>query len=440
MAAKIRARLQQGSIGDQNTRISFPNWRKKKTGAWFPVVLALLLAGCHKASMGPPPLGEAFVGPATLSLRSDIPLQSPPVGIVKHGEKVEIVQRRRSFLKVRGPNGTEGWTEERQLLAAADMTVLKEMAARAATMASQGRATTDADLRVHMQPSAKSPSFLTIKEKGNVEVLAQLVRTRTDLPRTPLIPTAPKKQTTPKKPKKEPKIPLLPMPTPPPPPANWLDLSKTELPDDSEETSSAPPLPTDNWSLVRAPDGQAGWVLTRRLRMAISDEVAQYAEGRRIVSYFSLGSVQDDDQKKDIWLWTTIAGQQDYEFDSFRVFVWSVRRHRYETQYIERNLKGFGPVLVGSVHSQTAKGKASSADQSPGFSLCVEKQDGQRYRRDYSLIGTSIRFAGDRPCEAPQPLDIGGPQAAPATVSAPVQPQEPWMQRMKKRVKSLFGH
>ena len=74
-----------------------------------------------------------------------------------------IVQRRRSFLKVRAPNGAEGWTEDRQLLAASDMGVLKDLAARAATMPSQGRATTDDDLRVHMQPSVKSPSFLTVK-------------------------------------------------------------------------------------------------------------------------------------------------------------------------------------------------------------------------------------------------------------------------------------
>ena len=81
--------------------------------------------------------------------------------------------------------------------------------------------------------------------------------------------------------------------------------------------------------------------------MAIPDEVAQYAEGRRIVSYFSLGNLRDGDQTKNIWLWTTIGGgSHPYDFDNFRVFIWSLRHHRYETSYIERNLIGFAPVTL----------------------------------------------------------------------------------------------
>src|ERR1035441_9325438 len=122
--------------------------------------------------------------------------------------------------------------------------------------------------------------------------------------------------------------------------------------------------------------------------MAIPDEVAQYAEGKRIVSYFPLGEVQDGDQKKNIWLWTTTSdSKQPWDFDSFRVFTWSLRRHRYETGYIERNLKGYSPVLLKDV-SVTTKSVASA---NPGFSICMEKKDGQRVRREYALIGQTVR-------------------------------------------------
>jgi SH3-like domain-containing protein len=390
-------------------------------------------------------LGEAFVGPASLGLRSDIPTQSATVVTVKHGDRVQILQQRRSFLRVRAPNGAEGWTDQRQLLAAEDMAALKAMAKRAAAMPSQGRATTDAELRVHIQPAAKSPSFLTLKENEKVEVLTHLVRTRTELPRKPLVSPPPKKpKATGRKPPKAAQYPPPPMPVPPPPPPNWVEMSKSAEPDDAppaESENPVPPQPTDDWSLVRAADGQAGWVLTRRLRMAIPDEVAQYAEGHRIVSYFSLGSVSDGDPKKDTWLWTTIGGgSPPYDFDSFRVFAWSTRRHRYETEYIERNLTGYAPVELEPVRFSGGKGKnAPAGEQYQGFSVCVEKKDGQRYRRQYAVMNTLVRFAGEQPCEAPPAFEFGNLPTAPHAASAAQPPSQSLWQRVKRHVKGWFG-
>ena len=403
--------------------------------------LAVLLFACRGTPHASPSLGEAFVGPSTLNLRSDIPTQSSTVAVVRHGDRLEILQHRRSFLKVRAPNGAEGWTDERQLLAASDMAALKDLAARAARIRSQGRAIADAELRVHIQPSGKSPSFLSVQANEKVDVLTHITRPRTDLARAPLVPPPPKKQTiaAKKHSRKEAAIPPPPAPKPPAPPDNWLDLSKPDLPERSSPAGANPEAPviSDDWSLVRAADGQSGWVLTRRLRMAIPDEVAQWAEGHRIVSYFSLGTVQDGDEKKDIWLWTTVQGQPPYDFDSFRVFVWSLRRHRYETQYIERNLKGYGPVLIEPVELAAGKGKTLEG-QHPGFSLCVEKKDGIRYRRAYALVNTSIRFAADRACEAPQPLEfvVTPPPEALAAPPAPA-PSETITQRLRRRLKAL---
>ena len=89
--------------------------------------------------------------------------------------------------------------------------------------------------------------------------------------------------------------------------------------------------------------GDASWALARMLVMAIPDEVAQYAERHRITAYLPLGEVRDSEhnETRQNWLWTTVSGnQRPYEFDSFRVFVWSVKRHRYETAYIDRNIRG----------------------------------------------------------------------------------------------------
>jgi hypothetical protein len=310
-------------------------------------------------------------------------------------------------------------------------------------MPSQGQATTDADLRVRIQPSGTSPSFLTLKENDRVDVLTHIRRPRTELPRKPLVTPAAKKAKATRRPGKAPLYPPPPMPAPPPPPANWQELSKRDAPDEepAQPGNSAPAAPTDDWSLVRAPDGQSGWVLTRRLRPAIPDEVAQYAEGHRIVSYFSLGSVRDGDRQKDTWLWTTVSdGVRPYDFDSFRVFVWSVRRHRYETEYIERNLIGYSPVEIQPVHFSGGKGKnARAGELYTGFSVCVEKKDGQRYRRQYAVMNTLVRFAAEAPCVLPPPLDFGNPGAVAAAPAPPQSPQESFSQRVKRRLKALTG-
>jgi hypothetical protein len=407
-----------------------------------PVICAaaLVAAACGGGSRRVPVIAEAYVGPAVLKIRSDFPLQSSTVATVKHGERLEIIQRRRKFLKVRTPKGAEGWTEESQLLNAADMKDLKDLAALSAKLPSQGVATTFGELNIHTQPSRGSPSFLQIKDGDRVDVLTHVITPQTDAPRRPLIPPAPKKVPDARKPKKEAKIPLLPLPPPPGPPPNWLDLSKTELED--EEPADAPeakPVPTDDWTLVRTKSGESGWARTRRLSMAIPDEVAQYAEGRRIISYFPLGYVQDGDAKKPIWLWTTVAGgQHPYDFDSFRVFIWNPRRHRYETAYIERNVAGHSPVLLSEVDFATgvkSKGQTATAKY-PGFSVCVEKPDGL-HRRNYALLGNVVRYAGEGACAPESPVWVPKPAAGTAAPVAapPPPPKESFTEMVRKRIK-----
>src|ERR1019366_1434367 len=189
-----------------------------------------MLFGCSKGPPRAQPVGEAFVGPAVLKIRSDIPLQSSTVTTVKHGDRLAILQTRRRFLRVRTSGGAEGWTDERQLLASGDMDSLRELNARAAKLPSQGLATTYAPLNVHTQPVLSSPSFLQLKENERFHVLQSIVLTRSDAPRKSLIPPAPKKPKGPpkKEAKKAPAVPPPPMPKPPSPPADWQKLSKTE--------------------------------------------------------------------------------------------------------------------------------------------------------------------------------------------------------------------
>jgi hypothetical protein len=217
---------------------------------------------------------------------------------------------------------------------------------------------------------------------------------------------------------------LPPPPKGPPPalPLNWLELSRTRFPTEDEQKQAAAkskpaepvapvvpvmPVHLEDWSLVRTKDGKAGWVLSRMLNMTIPDEVAQYAEGHRITSYFPLGKVQDGDTEKRHWLWTTISGNGlPYEFDSFRVFIWALRRHRYETAYIMRNVKGYYPV-------------EAKAGESPSFALILENEDGKRYKYNFAFEINRVRFLQKTPWEPGQEPSKSSVTAAPAQSADP---------------------
>jgi len=383
---------------------------------YLPILLGLLL-GCGGETKREPALGEAFVGPASLTIRQELGARSPAVATAAHGERLEIIRTRRRFVKVRTSAGVEGWTDSLLLLSPEQMAEIRRVSRQSSNLPSQGKATVYSTLHVHIKPDRQSTWFTQVTEKQIVDVLARRLAPRAagESPKSGLVLPAPKAPA--KKPPKPPaKIPPPPLPKPPKPPIDWLDLSHSNEPPPKQEPQPTPkPVPMDDWNLIRTSDGKVGWVLARMLVMAIPDEVAQYSEGRRITSYFSLGTVQDDDVVKHHWVWTTLSDSTaPYDFDGFRVFIYSLRHHRYETAYKERDLQGYYPAQAEMVQTQYNK-KPITAH---GFSLITVGSDGQLYKRTFALIGYLIYPVSTTPWQAGSSrLDVPGttPEAAGAS-------------------------
>lgn len=303
----------------------------------------ILLAGCRR-NQHEPAIGEGYVAAASLNLYRDLGPNEPVAAVAAHGERLEIVARRRKFVRARRASGETGWVDGELLFSREQMEELRSLGRWAAGLPVQGRASVLAPSNVHTSPSRSAPNLARIEEGQSVAVVGHKLLTENGR--------------------------------------------------------------SEDWSLVVLPGDLAGWVLTRRLVMNLPDEVAQYAEGRRIMAYFPLGEVRDGDQLRRNWLWATLSrGGQPFEFDSLRLFVWSLRRKRYETTFSARNLRGYYPIEVTSEPGGTYR-----------FSLTAGEKDGPLMRITYLWQGQRVRVLSRVPVDSPplmEPPRIAPPSAAP---------------------------
>lgn len=385
------------------------------TAAILALCAILLLSSCKQ---GPPEeraIGVAYAGPASLILRKELSSRSSATTTIQHGDKVEILETRRRFVRIRTSTGEQGWTDANLLLSSEQMDELKRMFAHVGELPSEGSATVAEALNVHTEPARLAPSFFQIPENGSVEVVGHRVVPRNALPTTAVTAAPPAPVAKKAKAKQAKSAPLIPAPRPPGPPANWEDISRPRVKDLPGYVPPAAPAgaPTDDWSLVRTKggkegDSKAGWVLSRMLFMSVPDELAQYAEGHRITAYQILGDVQDGDKLKHDWIWATISpGVKCCEFDAIRVFVWSVKRHHYETAYVERNMNGYYPL-------QSVKVPGNPEN---GFSLVAQEKNGTLAKRTYAFVGRHVRVVSREPF-----VPVAEAADAPKISSVPTQP------------------
>lgn len=359
---------------------SFRNRLLRIPPVLFGLILLLLTPACKKDVITRHEY--MYVSAQETSLRDKVATMYAKVGTVHNGDRVEVLEKQRRFSRVRTDAGLEGWMEQRSLVSQEVYDGFQQLAKESSNVPIQAHGTTRAELNMHLTPSREGEHLYQLKDGEKLEILK---RTTTDknAPKTPPATPAPKAvQAT--------------------PPANQSSAAATKPAPAASNAPAQPSAPAANapeakppeppkpimedWYLVRSPSGHVGWVLLRMVDLDVPLDVAQYAEGQRIVAYFVLNMVQEDDQQVPQYL-VLLNQPKDglpWDFNQIRVFTRNRAKHRYETAYREREIEGYLPASVS--HQVFDK-----EGDLPTFTIRKKNADGQVVENTYKLNGPIVR-------------------------------------------------
>jgi SH3-like domain-containing protein len=293
-------------------------------------------------------LEVAYVSAPQAALRDQVAAIFNRVGNVKNGERVEVLEREKRFVRVRTSTGIEGWIEQRYLVDQKTFDALQKLTHDNQSDLVQAPGALRNETNLHVTPGRDSEHLYQLASGAKVAILKRATAEKQTGSATP------------------PKL------------ASKLG---------SKVPAGAP---LEDWWLVRDDQGRVGWVLARMVDVDVPLDIAQYAEGQRFVAFFLLNEVQDNDkgvQKEIPQYLCVLTDPHDglpYDFDQVRVFTWNARKHRYETAYREHGLVGTLPVTI-------AKENFDKEGILPVFVLRVRDDAGNVSERKYKLNTPIVR-------------------------------------------------
>lgn len=288
----------------------------------------------------------AYVVATQVNLRDQVAAVYNKVGVLHNGDRVEVLDHNRRFVKVRTDDKQVGWIEQRYLVGQDVFDSFQKLQRDNAAALAQAHGVTRNDTNLHLTPSRDADHLYQLKQGEKVALIQRAVAAK---PGPAVVPVR-------------------------------EDLDK------KSKKSEPPKAALEDWWLIRDSAGHTGWVLGRMFDLDIPLEIAQYAEGQRIVAAFVLNQVKDEDKMVPQYL-VVLTEPKDgmpFDYNQIRVFTWNVRRHRYETAYRERNLDGVLPVQVG----EEDFGKEGRL---PVFILRVQGDNNNITERKYKLNTPIVR-------------------------------------------------
>ena len=335
-----------------------------------------------------------YVSAPETSLRDRVATMYNKVGTLHGGDRVDVLERAKRFVRVRTDGGVEGWVEQRSLVTQDIFDGFQQLAQESTSMAVQGHGTARAELNMHLTPSRDGEHLYQLKEGEKVEILKRATADKNAPKPQPPPKSATASSKTQQAGKPQPANPTAPVPSATPTPsagtsATASAASGSKTADKAKDTE--PPKPVmEDWYLVRSSSGKVGWVLLRMVDLDVPLDIAQYAEGQRIVGYFVLNTVQeniDGEEKQEPQYLVLLNMPKDglaWDYNQIRVFTRNRNKHRYETAYRERDMEGYLPVKTG--HAVFDK-----EGELPTFTIRKMNADGQIVESTYKMNGPIVR-------------------------------------------------
>jgi uncharacterized protein YgiM (DUF1202 family) len=314
----------------------------------------LMITGCSRFR---PALLSTYVYVTAKStfLRDRVAAVSNRTATVNNGDRLKVLEHGRRFIRVETDKGEQGWIDEKVV---ADQGVfdgfadLKKAHENDPTVAS---GVVRDDVYMHTKPGRDTDRLFRLLEGDKLQLL-----TRATLPK--VAPTSLRARA--------------PVPVAPSKAANKTAVK-------TPEEAPQPPA-MDDWWLVRDSKGRTGWMLSRLMDVDAPESLTRYAEGQRIVGAYVLNRVYDPEAPQDdknipeyLAVLSPYKAGLPYDFNQARLFIWNVKKHRYETGFRDKNIEGYLPVTitkskdpsektpVGAMDLPTFRYRVLSADAAP---------------------------------------------------------------------------
>ena len=294
-------------------------------------VVVALLALLLLVSCSPQPepiLDQATVVAKNASVRLKNSSTSRTLRTLDTGDRVNVLERQDNWYRIRYGDEVEGWMEESTVVTNATKKRIQELVVASQDQSPQNTAVLHDDANLRIEPGRSSPIIRKLDRGTMVEVLERVTTPRPN-------------------------------------------------------SDSA----YDAWIKVRSSPTEVGWVFGGLVDFDIPADIAQYSEGYTYAAVKTINRVQDSFAGQINWY---IVGERKpgldphVDFSGIRVFTWNLKKHRYETAFRTKDLRGVYPLEIGQ------------EGVNPTFRIYEMGDNGaQKTPRDFVMYGVIVREKKD---------------------------------------------